>query len=585
MASEAQINANRLNALRSTGPVSPRGHARSAMNSRKRTIRSEQEKLGRDESIAYESRLFRWAGTYAPETDSEEFLVHSNLFVAGEMDRAERAYFEQAQSAIDQAVDVEIEEAHDTGNVLFSDPRGVPLALYGTSRFNNRKPGGPSWGSEKAPAIEPDKLVGKLESSAIGCFWMLGVLEELLENAQKHFWAAGDRLRMIRLLGRNPVDGIADRHVAEVFAASHAIRPVGKPFDDLQSDMSEPVLVAHVQAIKVMWRDLSRKDEPEKARQSLIDMVQTEIERIRALAAEHEQNAGEDAVRIRALKAFQNSPKAVALRREYVKYKSSLERGLVAVRREKRARKADSDAEALPPVPGKDISPYDGRPASWWRESVGKTGRRAEGGGVRAEGGGQGPESLVQGREGDCGSGGALDDGGSDATVGIGRETQAGGTPSVPATSNLKGREWDSVVVEESDVVSCGGYLPEKYIGGEGEDETAAALGMRRRSRLRTRLRLRLGMMRRILERRVQNLRRPGPARGNRRRKMRLKSRRMNWRRMVVGRATNWCAIMLGWAQLLTTASTPPLPPKRAAPPEKRRRNAKTKPICVMTCA
>ena len=182
-------------------------------------------------------------------------------------------YFEQAQSAIDQAVDVEIEEAYDTGNLLFSDPRGIPLALYGTSRFNNRKPGGPSWGSETAPALEPDKLVGKLESSAIGCFWMLGVLEELLENAQKHFWAAGDRLRMIRLLGRNPVDGIADRRVAEVFAASHAIRPVGKPFDDLQSDMSESVLEAHVQTIKVKWRDLSRKDESEKARQSLIDMV------------------------------------------------------------------------------------------------------------------------------------------------------------------------------------------------------------------------------------------------------------------------------------------------------------------------
>ena len=75
-----------------------------------------------------------------------------------------------------------------------------------------------------APRLEPgiSSLVGKLESSAIGCFWMLGVLEELLENAQKHFWAAGDRLRMIRLLGRNPVDGIADRRVAEVFAASHA---------------------------------------------------------------------------------------------------------------------------------------------------------------------------------------------------------------------------------------------------------------------------------------------------------------------------------------------------------------------------
>ena len=338
--------------------------------------------------------------------------------------------------------------------------------------------------------LEPGKLVGKLESSEIGCLWMLGVLEELLENAQKHFWAAGDRLRMIRLLGRNPVDCIADRRVAEVFAASHAIRPVGKPFDDLQSDMSEPVLEAHVRDIKAKWRDLSHKDEPEKARQSLIDMVQTEIERTRALAAEHEQNAGEDAVRIRALKAFENSPKAVAMRREFLKYKGSLERGLVAVRREKRARKADSDGEALPPVPGKDLSPYDGRPASWWRESV--EGRRAEGGGRRTEdgnqdggaggrtegggrrtedgnqGGGRGQESFAQDREGDCGSGGLVAGGGSGAAVESGRETQADGTRSVPATRIGMGRGWDSVVVEESDVLACGGYLPEKYIGDCG---------------------------------------------------------------------------------------------------------------------
>ena len=90
MASDAQINANRRNALLSTGPISPRGKARSAMNARKSAIRSEQLKLGRDESIAYESRLFRWAGTLAPKTDTEEFLLHANLFVAGEMDRAER---------------------------------------------------------------------------------------------------------------------------------------------------------------------------------------------------------------------------------------------------------------------------------------------------------------------------------------------------------------------------------------------------------------------------------------------------------------------------------------------------------------
>ena len=92
--------------------------------------------------------------------------------------------------------------------------------------------------------------------------------------------------------------------------------------------------------------------------------------------------------------------------------------------------------------------------------------------GPRAEGVGRRAgvrEGLGQGREGDCGSGGAVADGGKDAAVEIGRETQA-----VPATSKANGRGWDSVVVEESDILACGGYLPEKYVGGEGEVEIAA---------------------------------------------------------------------------------------------------------------
>ncbi len=150
-----------------------------------------------------------------------------------------------------------------------------------------------------------------------------------------------------------------------------------------------------------------------------------------------------------------------------------MERGGKVLRQEIRARKADRDSQGMPPVPGKDISPYDGRPASWWRESAGKDGgRRAERERVRAEGGGQ--VGLGQGLEGDCGSGGAVAGGGSNAAVEVGCDIQADGTRSVPATSNEKGRGWDSVVVEESDILACGGYLPEKYIGGDGEVEIAA---------------------------------------------------------------------------------------------------------------
>jgi hypothetical protein len=444
-------------------------------------MRSEREQLAREEGIAYESRHIRWAANYGVETDPEEFLLNANLFLASDMDRVRVAYLELTQNQINNADDEEIKEACEIGNRLFADPRGVPVSLSGTRRFNGNRPGGPSWGSNTAPGINPGELVGSLESSAMGCYWILNVLEELLERVRKRFWGAGDRLRMIRLLRRNPVDGVVDRRVAEIFAASHALRPVGKPFDDLLSDMTETALEAHVKEVVASWPDLSQRGEKEKARQSLIDLVEGEIERVTLIAAEHEENAGNDAARSRALNGFVFSPKAEAMRRWFARAKGSVERGVKALRQETRARKADKDGQSVAPVPGKDVSPYDydGRPHSWWNARMGGAavaGREAEGRNSNTSTStststiqGDDDRSSCVGREA---AGGGPDAAcGSGAADEIGRETQADGTRSVPATPNRKGRGWDSVVVEESDILACGGYLPEKYLGGGGEND------------------------------------------------------------------------------------------------------------------
>src|ERR1700722_19637495 len=124
MATDKQINANRRNALRSTGPTSPRGRAISSRNSRKHGLRSEREKLAREESIAYEGRYLCWSASYGVESDPEEFLLNANLFLASDMDRVRGAYLELTQSQVDDADNAEIKEASDTGNRLFSDPRG-----------------------------------------------------------------------------------------------------------------------------------------------------------------------------------------------------------------------------------------------------------------------------------------------------------------------------------------------------------------------------------------------------------------------------------------------------------------------------
>ncbi len=152
-------------------------------------MRAEREELAHAEGIAYETRYMRWAANYGVETDPEEFLLNANLFLASDMDRVRFAYLELTQSQIDNADNEEIKEASELGNRLFSDPRGVPVSLYGTRRFNGSKPGGPSWGSKTAPVNNPEELLGKLASSAMGCYFILNVLEELLERARKRFWA------------------------------------------------------------------------------------------------------------------------------------------------------------------------------------------------------------------------------------------------------------------------------------------------------------------------------------------------------------------------------------------------------------
>src|ERR1039458_2409521 len=106
----------------------------------------------------------------------------------------------------------------------------------------------------------------------------------------KGFWRSSDRLKAIRLLGRNPVHAGGDRRVAEIFAATHALRRTGEAFDDLLTDMSVQSHDKFVDEIKARWTDLVGAGKPEQARQVLIDLVDQSIEQIEAMLEEHGQN-------------------------------------------------------------------------------------------------------------------------------------------------------------------------------------------------------------------------------------------------------------------------------------------------------
>ncbi len=80
-------------------------------------------------------------------------------------------------------------------------------------------------------AVDPNNpamLVLRLESSAPGCRWLLdrwADLRSMLEQEQP--WQSHDKFRAIRLLGRQPLDGLDDSQVAKVFLACHTIDSSG----------------------------------------------------------------------------------------------------------------------------------------------------------------------------------------------------------------------------------------------------------------------------------------------------------------------------------------------------------------------
>src|SRR5690349_1395475 len=73
MASEKQIEANRLNAQRSTGPVTPEGKAASSQNAFKHGLRARQVMFGNDPRLEQFRNDFY--AEYQPQTATEAALV------------------------------------------------------------------------------------------------------------------------------------------------------------------------------------------------------------------------------------------------------------------------------------------------------------------------------------------------------------------------------------------------------------------------------------------------------------------------------------------------------------------------------
>ena len=152
MSTQAQIDANKRNCLRSTGPTSARGRSKSSMNALKHGTRSARVKLIRDHSLTSEQRRIKWMSLSDASNDMEEFVAAQNATLSLKLERLERAEDEQYTSRHEKIEEDELDSVDDLGSSLFLDHCG-PTALYGTTRGSS-KTVRTSWDPKDAAEID-----------------------------------------------------------------------------------------------------------------------------------------------------------------------------------------------------------------------------------------------------------------------------------------------------------------------------------------------------------------------------------------------------------------------------------------------
>jgi hypothetical protein len=208
-----------------------------------------------------------------------------------DLDRVEQARLERRTSLIENSDENELLEIHELGQRLFFDASG-PTPLYGNRKSHNSHKT-TSWSGQAVEPNDPAVLVKKLESSEQRCDWLRSRWQDLLGLLETNqFWESHDRLKAVRLLGRQPVDAIDDQRVTEIFVASHGLNPVGKTeFDDLLSDMGDEQHEHYRKTVRERWPELFRAREAAEWKRVLVDLAERNIERLDAKLEVHEANA------------------------------------------------------------------------------------------------------------------------------------------------------------------------------------------------------------------------------------------------------------------------------------------------------
>ena len=220
MATAAQIEANRRNSQRSTGPKTDGGKARARRNALKHGMAALtiMPSLPQEDPQQLEERTDRYTNDLQPRNAVEYDLAAQAARLSLAIERAERIETAHLAGRVRKAARERtqkvsrrrLEEVRELGRRLLyiAGPEEVKVARM------------PLW------ADDPGLLVSKLEATAEGCRWLLERWAEyrnLLDR--KSNWEEAVLLRFIRLQGKDVVESVYDPALNSIFLAWDVLVP------------------------------------------------------------------------------------------------------------------------------------------------------------------------------------------------------------------------------------------------------------------------------------------------------------------------------------------------------------------------
>jgi hypothetical protein len=244
---------------------------------------------------AFQAKVDLFKSGMETRTPLEDELAEKAALASWQLDRANHAEVARLNRDIltkpaARALAVEL-EAVALGQRLFFDRRG-PTELYPSRDYENKQPR-TSWDDIPDDPDHPARLIPQLEATLAGCRLLLKFWSELRELLDSGLcWQSHEKLKVCRLMGRQPINAASAREVAEVFLACHAVEPeYPYAFQELRCEIHEDRFKAHKRRLD-RWEQAGIKPADAKAgRAVLFRIVDEATGRLRMLEDKHQKLA------------------------------------------------------------------------------------------------------------------------------------------------------------------------------------------------------------------------------------------------------------------------------------------------------